>query len=124
MRVTLARQVPFVVVRTTLQPPISGAVPSRLRSVDLLRAVIMLLMALDHTRMFFSGSLFAPEDLAHTSAPLFFTRFVTHFCAPVFFLLAGAGGYLSLANGKSILVSRNSFTPYLRLHHGFARTRV
>jgi len=58
-------------------------------------------MALDHTREFLTGSPFAPEDLAHTSGPLFFTRFLTHFCAPVFFLLAGTGGYLSLAQGRS-----------------------
>ncbi len=62
----------------------------------------MVLMALDHTRDFFTELNFAPEDLARTSGPLFFTRFVTHFCAPVFFLLAGTGGYLSLTQGKSL----------------------
>ena len=71
----------------------------------------MVLMALDHTRDFFTGLRFAPEDLAHTSGPLFFTRFVTHFCAPAFFLLAGAGGYLSLSRGKSVAeVSRFFWT--------------
>jgi len=79
----------------------SPAKSSRLASVDLLRGVAMILMALDHTRDFFSGSPFIPEDLAHTTGYLFFTRFVTHFCAPVFFLLAGTSGYLSLSRGKS-----------------------
>src|ERR1700687_4372260 len=76
--------------------------PSRLTCVDLLRGAVMALMILDHTRTFFTGLLVAPEDLAHTNGPLFFTRFVTYFCAPVFFLLAGAGGYLSLSQGKSV----------------------
>lgn len=75
---------------------------SRLDCIDLLRGIVMILMALDHTRDFFTGLHFAPEDLTRTSAPLFFTRFVTHFCAPAFFLLAGTGGYLSLARGKSV----------------------
>ena len=71
----------------------------------------MILMALDHTRDFFTGSGFAPENLAHTTAPLFFTRWITHFCAPVFFLLAGTAGYLSLTRGKSVAeVSRFFWT--------------
>jgi uncharacterized membrane protein len=70
--------------------------------VDLLRGSAMILMALDHTRNFFTGAVFAPEDLAHTSGALFFTRWITHFCAPVFFLLVGTGGYLSLSRGKSV----------------------
>lgn len=74
----------------------------RLDCVDLLRGIVMVLMALDHTRDYFSARGFSPEDLAHTSGPLFFTRFITHFCAPVFFFLAGTGGYLSLSRGKSV----------------------
>jgi uncharacterized membrane protein len=68
----------------------------------MLRGAAMILMALDHTRDFFTGSGFAPENLAHTTAALFFTRWITHFCAPVFFLLAGTAGYLSLTRGKSV----------------------
>jgi Acyltransferase family len=75
---------------------------SRLDCVDVLRGIVMVLMALDHVRDYFSAGGFSPEDLAHTSGPLFFTRFITHFCAPVFFLLAGTGGYLSLSRGKSL----------------------
>ena len=85
--------------------------PSRLTCVDLLRGAVMALMSLDHTRTFFTGLLVAPEDLAHTSGSLFFTRFITYFCAPAFFLLAGAGGYLSLSQGKSVAqVSRFFWT--------------
>jgi uncharacterized membrane protein len=75
---------------------------SRLVSVDLLRGLAMMLMALDHTRDYFSGLAFAPEDLSKTSGALFFTRVITHLCAPVFFLLAGTGAYLSRAQGKSL----------------------
>lgn len=79
--------------------PVSAA---RLACVDLLRGLVMVIMALDHTREFFTSARFAPEDLAYTTGPLFFTRFITHFCAPVFFLLAGTSAYLSLAHGKSV----------------------
>jgi uncharacterized membrane protein len=93
---------PVVVIRQHVRLAEGEARPPRLACVDLLRGVVMVLMALDHTRDFFTGLRFSPEDLAHTSGPLFFTRFVTHFCAPVFFLLAGTGGYLSLSEGKSV----------------------
>lgn len=78
------------------------ALSARMDCVDLLRGIAMVLMALDHTRDYFTNPSFAPEDLTHTTGPLFFTRFVTHFCAPVFFLLAGVGGNLSLSQGKSV----------------------
>jgi uncharacterized membrane protein len=74
----------------------------RLESVDALRGIAMVLMALDHTRGFLSNAQFAPVDLAHTTPALFFTRWVTHFCAPAFFLLAGVGASLSLARGRSL----------------------
>lgn len=62
----------------------------------------MVIMALDHTRDFMSDGRFAPEDLAHTNGALFFTRFVTHFCAPVFAFLAGTGAFLSSSRRKSL----------------------
>ena len=71
----------------------------RRASVDLLRGAVIALMALDHVRFFFTGLPYEPENLAHTSAVLFLTRWVTHFCAPVFFLLAGTGAHLSRAHG-------------------------
>jgi uncharacterized membrane protein len=65
-------------------------------AVDVLRGVVMILMALDHTRDYFGNAAANPTDLATTTVPLFLTRWVTHFCAPVFFLLTGTGAYLSL----------------------------
>jgi len=62
----------------------------------------MVIMALDHTRDFMTYQRFAPEDVAHTSGALFFTRFITHFCAPVFAFLAGTGAFLATSRGKSI----------------------
>ncbi len=76
--------------------------PSRRPSVDMLRGLVMILMALDHVREYFTNASFAPEDLSRTSGAWFFARFLTHFCAPTFFLLAGTGAFLAVAQGKSI----------------------
>lgn len=62
----------------------------------------MIIMALDHTRDYFTNLTIEPEDLAHTYGALFFTRFITHFCAPVFSLLAGTGAYLAVSRGKTV----------------------
>jgi uncharacterized membrane protein len=89
----------------TTDRPLRAVVPvqaPRLLSVDVLRGLVMVIMALDHTRDFLSYARFAPEDVAHASAALFFTRFITHYCAPVFSFLAGTGAYLSTRRGKSI----------------------
>ena len=69
----------------------------RVQSIDLLRGLVMIIMALDHVRDYFhyDAFLYSPTDLSQTSAPLFFTRFITHYCAPVFVFLAGASAYLS-----------------------------
>jgi uncharacterized membrane protein len=77
---------------------------SRIESVDILRGVIMILMAIDHVRDFFGTG--NPTNLATTTIPLFFTRWVTHFCAPVFCLLTGTGAYLSLRRKSKSELSR------------------
>src|SRR6476660_3081034 len=74
--------------------PVSSIPSSRMVSLDIFRGLIMVVMALDHTRDFFTNVPFEPETLAKTWPALFFTRWITHFCAPMFFLLAGTGAYL------------------------------
>ena len=83
-------------------PPTAAVRSSRIVSVDILRGLVMMIMALDHVRDYFSGATYPAEDLSHASVALFLTRVVTHFCAPVFFLLAGTGAYLSLSRGRSL----------------------
>jgi uncharacterized membrane protein len=74
---------------------VSGSPFPRLDSIDLMRGLVMALMALDHTRDFFSNAPFLPTDLSQTTSGLFLTRWITHFCAPSFVLLTGASAYLS-----------------------------
>lgn len=88
--------------------PREGAVyapPARQRvdSIDLLRGLVMVIMMLDHVRDYFHYGTyqFDPTDLTKTSVAIFFTRWITHFCAPVFFFLAGTGAYLRRSRGAT-----------------------
>ena len=69
---------------------------SRIESVDLLRGLAMIIMALDHTRYYFhlDASITNASADSTISPAFFFTRFITHFCAPVFIFLAGTGAFL------------------------------
>ena len=88
--------------------PLDGVVyapPARQRvdSIDLLRGLVMVIMMLDHVRDYFHYATyqFDPTNLEKTTAALFMTRWITHFCAPVFFFLAGTGAYLRRSRGAT-----------------------
>ncbi|MBI4395611.1 MAG: DUF1624 domain-containing protein [Elusimicrobia bacterium] len=79
------------------------AARGRVESVDLMRGVVMAIMALDHVRIFFH-KLAASTSMANLAGPdaaNFLTRWITHICAPVFFLLVGTGSFFSLQGGKT-----------------------
>jgi uncharacterized membrane protein len=78
--------------RPSIQP---AAQPRRLDHVDLLRGLVMVVMVLDHVRAYFTEVRFDPTDLTQTNLALFATRWVTHFCAPVFIFLAGASAWIA-----------------------------
>ncbi|MGH3889640.1 MAG: DUF1624 domain-containing protein [Pseudonocardiaceae bacterium] len=92
-----------------------------MNSVDLLRGAVMIIMALDHSRDLWSDAHFDPLDLSRTTPALFLTRWITHFCAPVFVFLAGTSVWLQESRGKSkrelsrFLVTRGLWLIFLEL---------
>ncbi|WP_174406528.1 DUF1624 domain-containing protein [Desulfovibrio subterraneus] len=92
----------------------------RLPAIDTVRGIVIVLMILDHTRFFFSPSIFSPTDLQHTTPALFTTRWITHIAAVAFILLAGASAHLyGLRHGergtRPFLLRRGVFIAMLEL---------
>jgi uncharacterized membrane protein len=85
---------------------------TRIQSIDILRGIVMVIMALDHVRDYFHAGAFVsdPSDLETTTPVLFFTRFITHFCAPVFIFLAGTSAFLYGRNKTRNQLFRFLFT--------------
>src|SRR5882762_4588609 len=83
------------------EPP--EKIKERIYSVDFLRGIVMMIMVLDHVRdyVYAGGLINNPTDLTKTSVVLFFTRWITHYCAPTFVFLAGTSIYLQKVRGKS-----------------------
>ena len=95
MSSTLSPQTPTAAAHPEANPAgVRAATGSgRIISLDIMRGLVMVIMAIDHTRDFFTNVPFEPENLARTYYALFFTRWITHFCAPLFFFLAGTGAF-------------------------------
>jgi len=94
----------------------------RVESIDLLRGLVMIIMALDHARDYFNNSayLYDPTDLSKASPALFLTRWITHFCAPIFMLLAGVAAFLyGNKNGRKavsfFLLTRGAWLIFVEL---------
>jgi len=87
-------------------PPVPRPAPARARldAIDILRGLVMVLMVLDHTRNYLSAGAFQfdPTDITKTTGAIFFTRWITHFCAPIFVFLAGTSVYLQRMRGKPV----------------------
>src|SRR4051812_1173669 len=83
----------FKSMSESIEVPVSN---NRVDSIDTVRGLIMVIMALDHVRDYFSATAFQPTDLSQTSVILFFTRWITHLCAPTFIFLSGVSIFFHL----------------------------
>ncbi|KXK23439.1 MAG: hypothetical protein UZ12_BCD005002639 [Bacteroidetes bacterium OLB12] len=92
-----------------MQTPLSQ---ERINTIDLVRGLVMVIMALDHTRDFFHADalLYSPTDLDKTTPLVFFTRWITHFCAPAFVFLAGTSAFISGSKKTTQALSRYLLT--------------
>jgi uncharacterized membrane protein len=99
-------ELPSPLAAASRPPAPAPAAGRRLDAVDVLRGVVMILMALDHVRDYFGAAGINPTNPATTTVSLFFTRWITHFCAPTFFLLTGTGAYLSQRRRGKVGLSR------------------
>ncbi|WP_395050377.1 DUF1624 domain-containing protein [Flavobacterium sp.] len=95
---------------------------NRIESIDLLKGLVMVIMALDHTRDYFhySAYFFDPTDPTQSTLPIFFTRFITHFCAPAFSFLAGLSAFMvgrrkSKTELSSFLVKRGLWLVFIEM---------
>ena len=114
---------------TTMDQPAGVAAASeraiaapRIGSIDLMRGIVMIVMAIDHVRDFWDPTPYDPADLSKASAALFLTRWITHFCAPTFMFLAGTSAWLWSRNSgatrgqlQRFLVSRGLWLVFLEL---------
>jgi uncharacterized membrane protein len=94
----------------------------RIQSIDLLKGLVMVIMALDHTRDYFhySAFFFDATDPTQSTLPIFFTRFITHFCAPAFSFLAGISAFMiskrkSQAELSSFLFKRGLWLVFVEI---------
>ncbi|WP_211290093.1 DUF1624 domain-containing protein [Mucilaginibacter auburnensis] len=108
-------------MKTLIMNAVAPIAKKRIDSIDIVRGIVMIIMALDHTRDFFTDSSADPTDLTRVSTALFLTRFITHYCAATFVFLAGTGAFLSISRGKTkweackFLVSRGLWLIILEL---------
>ncbi|WP_242917195.1 DUF1624 domain-containing protein [Pontibacter liquoris] len=81
----------------------------RVHSIDVIRGIVMIIMVLDHVRdmLHLTSITQSPTDLATTTPALFFTRWVTHLCAPVFVFLSGTSAFISVSNKQDLAASRS-----------------
>src|SRR4029079_3310873 len=92
----------------------------RIESIGLLRGLVMILMALDHTREYFGATAISPTDLTRATAAVFMTRWITHICAPTFFFLTGTSACLprgrrTIPQWSRLLVTRGVWLIVLEL---------